>query len=354
VDVDSITLLPASRAEVFIPAGSEASAERYVLRTVGLFTGAPSPDPQGDTWPAINLAQVLVKPRSSGAAPALQPVTTISPRLALSQTGPTATAAPVVPDYGASTEVASNCLFLPTSTDGRQFRRRITFKQNTADFLIGSEIVDQDDSIVDLDGNPIKDAQPGSAPDLVKYPRDSRIEPTKFAMDHAGTHGFVGGRRICGVAGRPEVWELSNVSPELHNFHMHQVKFRLAVAGDPGLPKLPAVVPEASSPSAASTARAATVEGQTFLQVDAWHDTLPIYPSGWKFSETQPAAQQAGRTFVYIPFAAREQVGRFVFHCHILEHEDGGMMAPIEISPARTAEAAGQPHGSAQPTGHRH
>jgi suppressor of ftsI len=25
------------------------------------------------------------------------------------------------------------------------------------------------------------------------------------------------------------------------------------------------------------------------------------------------------------------QVGRFVFHCHILEHEDGGMMAPIEV-----------------------
>jgi plastocyanin len=32
-----------------------------------------------------------------------------------------------------------------------------------------------------------------------------------------------------------------------------------------------------------------------------------------------------------IPFA---ELGEFVYHCHILEHEDGGMMARIRVVPA--------------------
>jgi FtsP/CotA-like multicopper oxidase with cupredoxin domain len=32
-----------------------------------------------------------------------------------------------------------------------------------------------------------------------------------------------------------------------------------------------------------------------------------------------------------IPFA---QLGEFVYHCHILEHEDGGMMARIQVVPS--------------------
>jgi FtsP/CotA-like multicopper oxidase with cupredoxin domain len=32
-----------------------------------------------------------------------------------------------------------------------------------------------------------------------------------------------------------------------------------------------------------------------------------------------------------IPFS---QIGEFVYHCHILEHEDGGMMAKIKVVPS--------------------
>ena len=35
--------------------------------------------------------------------------------------------------------------------------------------------------------------------------------------------------------GTIEVWELVNITNELHNFHIHQTKFRLARAGDPGV-----------------------------------------------------------------------------------------------------------------------
>ena len=35
--------------------------------------------------------------------------------------------------------------------------------------------------------------------------------------------------------------------------------------------------------------------------------------------------------YVDIPFS---QLGDFVYHCHILEHEDGGMMAKIRVVPS--------------------
>jgi len=52
-----------------------------------------------------------------------------------------------------------------------------------------------------------------------------------------------------------------------------------------------------------------------------WHDTIPV-----------PAARSV---FIVMSFDAKEQLGRFVFHCHILKHEDQGLMAPIEVLSAR-------------------
>ena len=64
-------------------------------------------------------------------------------------------------------------------------------------------------------------------------------------------------------------------------------------------------------------------EGKTPTpNVDPWHDTFPVPPKKGNVN---------GRVFIFIPFEADEQVGRFVFHCHILEHEDNGMMAAMEV-----------------------
>jgi FtsP/CotA-like multicopper oxidase with cupredoxin domain len=32
-------------------------------------------------------------------------------------------------------------------------------------------------------------------------------------------------------------------------------------------------------------------------------------------------------------------IGTFLYHCHLLEHEDGGMMGLIRVEPADTAQA---------------
>ena len=51
-----------------------------------------------------------------------------------------------------------------------------------------------------------------------------------------------------------------------------------------------------------------------------------------------------GRVSITIGFTRPEQVGRFVFHCHILEHEDKGMMAMIDVcDPKKPCDADVQP-----------
>jgi FtsP/CotA-like multicopper oxidase with cupredoxin domain len=49
------------------------------------------------------------------------------------------------------------------------------------------------------------------------------------------------------------------------------------------------------------------------------------------------AGSQPGIVKVRMPFDDPNLVGEFVYHCHILEHEDGGMMQVIELLPAKGA-----------------
>ena len=44
-----------------------------------------------------------------------------------------------------------------------------------------------------------------------------------------------------------------------------------------------------------------------------------------------------GQVKLIIDFRNPDIVGKFVYHCHILEHEDGGMMAVAEVVPPLSA-----------------
>ena len=164
-------------------------------------------------------------------------------------------------------------------------------------------------------------------------PAYRRTPSLPAVFDHASASAPGSVPHLCAPLGSVEVWELVNTTNELHNFHIHQTKFRLARAGDagapPGLTAATAVqdpghvvinqIPEFANPQ--------SVDG-----VDVWHDTIPIPPTD--------AKGIPGVVFIAIPFTDPVQIGTFVFHCHILEHEDGGMMAAFEVyDPRRTAQA---------------
>jgi FtsP/CotA-like multicopper oxidase with cupredoxin domain len=122
-----------------------------------------------------------------------------------------------------------------------------------------------------------------------------------------------------------EVWELWNLSTELHNFHIHQTKFRKID------PKTVAV----TNPLSRNAPQPGIAE-----------DTVPL-PYATPGAGSQPALNpdavsctvddvKAGRCavtpiYVDIPFV---RIGTFVAHCHVLEHEDGGMMGVVRVVPS--------------------
>jgi FtsP/CotA-like multicopper oxidase with cupredoxin domain len=92
--------------------------------------------------------------------------------------------------------------------------------------------------------------------------------------------------------GSTEEWTIRNSSEELHVFHLHQVRFQvLSVNGRP-------------------------------VPFSGLVDTVnvPIH----------------GELRIRVAFTDPIIVGRFMFHCHILEHEDKGMMSQIEVYDPRT------------------
>jgi suppressor of ftsI len=98
-------------------------------------------------------------------------------------------------------------------------------------------------------------------------------------------------------SGTTEEWTLTNATQEIHDFHIHQVHF--IVESVNGVP--------VSNPH--------------------WEDTQVLPPEGVGVAgQLIPST-----TKVLIDFRDPTIIGTFLFHCHILDHEDGGMMAKIQV-----------------------
>jgi FtsP/CotA-like multicopper oxidase with cupredoxin domain len=93
-------------------------------------------------------------------------------------------------------------------------------------------------------------------------------------------------------SGTVEEWTLTNYTGEVHDFHIHQTHFIVE-----------------------------SVDGVA-------------QPARWTDSYTLPVVHGDGTpsvTKVLIDFRDPLIRGTFLFHCHLLEHEDGGMMAKIQV-----------------------
>lgn len=305
-----LVLFPGARAEIWVMPRSAPAT----LRTLMLYTG-----PSGDRWPQVSLAHIVpdrptgtagdalaagaallaVKPvqkallSSHGllGAPVLASFAGLSAGLTIQQAERLVKAHPSPSDLSArqraavetrlreisdpaASESSSTCSALPAG-----HRRRIFFgipSTDPAAYGLGYE---------EVDGNGIP--VPGTFHDIAAY------DPDQIA--------------IClplGPGNTPvtETWELVNVSGEAHNFHIHQTKFY--------------VVPQDAPPGDAG----------------GLMDSV-VLPNGGKTCDGSVATWRDGRcrvktVVVRIPFA---EVGDFVYHCHIGEHMDAGMMARIRV-----------------------
>lgn len=141
---------------------------------------------------------------------------------------------------------------------------------------------------------------PTSLPATLEGTRDLNSAPIaqrrdiEFSEDVEANLFFINGRTfdhnrvdITAKFGTVEEWTIRNTSGEEHPFHIHQLDFQVM-----------------------------SVNGQ------------PYNAYGLQDVVMLPAH---GEVVVRIPF--REFTGTWVFHCHILNHEDRGMMATVEVVP---------------------
>jgi len=103
--------------------------------------------------------------------------------------------------------------------------------------------------------------------------------------------------------GDVEDWIIENRSTELHAFHIHQIHFMMMDWS--GVP--------VNEPFLRDTINVPYYNGHTLA-----------YPS----------------VRLRMDFRDPNSVGTFVYHCHLLEHEDGGMMGLIRVEPADSQQAS--------------
>ena len=297
VCVDQLVMMPSSRVELWVtyrndqgqvsrpPDGASAT-----LKMVGLTMGT------GDAWPAVDLAKVFFK-QSDAALRSLAASSAATLTDALVVGGKTDAAgldasggihASAVPGV-VPTAMPAGCAPLAAG-----HRRRVFFGfsdvavNNT--FAMGYEEIDAQGKVV-----------PGS-----QKPAPDQLE--RFDPSHT---------TIClplgpGQAPATETWELIQLSTENHNFHIHQVRF--APDGSKGNIKQDNVPLGVTTPDP-SVASQVFNNQNGVCSVAQWRAGLCV---------SVPIV-------LHIPFS---QLGEFVYHCHILEHEDGGMMARIRVVPS--------------------
>ena len=118
-----------------------------------------------------------------------------------------------------------------------------------------------------------------------------------------------------------ETWELINLATENHNFHMHQTKFRSLGQGPAGTVIGGTPIPATGGILEDNVPLSTAVPKDLDFIVNTQNGYCTIAQWYRSICTSLPL-------FVDIPFS---QLGEFVFHCHILEHEDGGMMAKIQV-----------------------
>jgi FtsP/CotA-like multicopper oxidase with cupredoxin domain len=330
---ERVLLMPGSRIEVGV---SRDTAEGLVddshplnarLRSYGFFTGHDAGF--GDAWPAVDLAEVVFQQAAPAAAAAANVPTAGrgAQRMAMRQLNTTSAPAPLVvsawkPDLAGAKAVAPARAALtdvtPASHDHAMPNHEATLKatsETATAAAIGrcKPLEAGEDRIVALTIDKSSDEKFKIGTDRAH--RDNAKDwnaaidrAVKNSVQFGDPHAAV----LCAHAGHSETWTIvnrrattdgtpdgpadPNGNDETHNFHIHQLKFEVLDVVDP----TGRVTRPLGGPSAKRKV-----------------DSFPV-PIG-------------GSLRIRIDFTRQQVGGRFVFHCHILEHEDKGMMAEIEV-----------------------
>jgi FtsP/CotA-like multicopper oxidase with cupredoxin domain len=126
----------------------------------------------------------------------------------------------------------------------------------------------------------------------------------KIALTEDANGFYINGRAfamgappaVVARAGTLEEWTLLNETDEVHDIHIHQVHFLVE-----------------------------SIDGKSVFP-RVWRDTVLVPVRRHLAGKTAP-----GIARILVDFRNPSIRGTFVFHCHMLDHEDGGMMAIVKV-----------------------
>ena len=120
------------------------------------------------------------------------------------------------------------------------------------------------------------------------------------------------------AVGATEMWEFYNATVDAHPMHIHEVLFEV-------VNRQPIFVDEAD---------------KNFQVVPG---SVPTPPEPWETGFKDTVIAYPGQvTRVRVQF---KMPGQFVWHCHIVEHEDNEMMRPYRIGPEQPGQPMPHQHG---------
>jgi len=159
--------------------------------------------------------------------------------------------------------------------------------------------------MVDENGDPVLDKKGNLVEVPANTPGADMFGPARAQLGTMGASGPVPYPWMAEItetptAGRTEIWELYNFTADAHPIHLHQIQFEVIGRRDQ---------------NGAETGPAPWETG--------FKDTVIAYPGD--------EGENPGITRVKVKF---DIPGLFVWHCHILSHEDNEMMRPLQVQPA--------------------
>ncbi len=115
------------------------------------------------------------------------------------------------------------------------------------------------------------------------------------------------------AAGTTEVWEIYNTTADGHPMHIHEVAFEVV-------------------------SRQEIVVDEDTMEVQVGPGSAPTPPEPWETGFKDTVIAYPGQvTRVRVRF---NTPGQYVWHCHIVEHEDNEMMRPYRVGPAQPGQPA--------------
>jgi spore coat protein A len=144
-----------------------------------------------------------------------------------------------------------------------------------------------------------------------------------------------------------EEWVMINTTPDVHPMHLHLVKFEVVEKGYinnsavgsyvradgvsmPLISSDAVFVPNATPGGAAGSAPSNSVYRLAKNEQKFWKDMVMVPPAGTPFG---PLIDVVNPGYVKIR-AKFTKIGTYMWHCHILSHEENDMMRPFMVMPA--------------------